>query len=86
MTSVPVNTASVSEGGAGYSGDLAGAGGDVLEGPPSLGEQGEPAFSEAAQGALEGVAGPVAEVEFADDAVGQLDVKRSGECPGRRSR
>jgi len=37
--------------------DFAGAGGDVLEGSPPLIEQGEPAFPQAAQGALEGVAG-----------------------------
>jgi hypothetical protein len=37
------------EGGAGYLGDPAGAGGDVLEGGPALGEQGEPAFPAAAQ-------------------------------------
>jgi hypothetical protein len=46
------------EGGAGDIADLAEAGGDVLEGGPALGEQGEPAFAQAAQGALEGVAGP----------------------------
>ena len=41
--------------GAGNVADLAGAGGDVLESAPALGEQGEPAFAEAAQGALEGI-------------------------------
>jgi hypothetical protein len=37
------------EGGAGYIGGSAGACGDVLEGGPALGEQGEPAFAAAAQ-------------------------------------
>jgi hypothetical protein len=37
------------EGGAGYLGGAVGVGGDVLEGGPALGEQGEPAFSAAAQ-------------------------------------
>jgi hypothetical protein len=37
------------ESGAGDVADSARAGGDVLEGAPSLGEQGEPAFPEAAQ-------------------------------------
>ncbi len=44
------------EGGAGDVADLAGAGGDVLGGAPALGEQGEPALAQAAQGALDGVA------------------------------
>jgi len=43
--------------GAGDVADFAGAGGDVLEGAPALVEQGEPAFAEAAQGTLDGVAG-----------------------------
>jgi hypothetical protein len=43
--------------GAGDAADLAGAGGDVLEDAPALGEQREPAFSQAAQGAEHGVAG-----------------------------
>jgi hypothetical protein len=42
-----------SEGGAGYGGDFAGAGGDVLEGAPALGEQGECAFADTAEGPLE---------------------------------
>src|SRR5208282_5721526 len=50
--------------GAGDVADFAGAGGDVLEGAPALGEQGEPAFPEAAQGPLEGVAGAGADIEF----------------------
>jgi len=37
------------EGGSGYPGDSAGAGGDVLEDGPALGEQGEPALCAAAQ-------------------------------------
>jgi len=45
------------EGGAGDIADLGGAGGEVLQGPPAAGEQGEPAFSAAAQRALEGVTG-----------------------------
>jgi len=45
------------EGGAGDGADLAGAGGDVLQGAPSAGEQGEPSFSQAAQGTLDGVPG-----------------------------
>jgi hypothetical protein len=42
------------EGGAGDVADLAWAGGDVLEGAPAAGEQGEPAFSQAAQRPLSG--------------------------------
>src|SRR5215469_14484324 len=42
--------------GAGDVADLARAGGDVLEGAPALVEQGEPAFAQAAQGPLDGVA------------------------------
>src|SRR6266513_2563808 len=53
------------EGGAGDGADFAGAGGDVLEGAPALVEQGEPAFAQAAQGPLEGVAGAVIDVKFA---------------------
>ncbi len=45
--------------GAGNVAGLAGAGGDALESAPALGEQSEPAFAEAAQGALEGIAGAV---------------------------
>ena len=52
------------EGGAGYVGDAAGAGGDVLEGGPAAGEQGEAAFSLAAQAAQEEVAGELVVVEF----------------------
>jgi hypothetical protein len=44
--------------------DLAGAGGDVLEGPPAAGEQGEPAFAQAAQGTLDGVSGTGIDVQF----------------------
>jgi len=52
------------EGGAGDVADFAGAGGDVLEGTPALVEQGEPAFTEAAQGPLDRVAGAGIDVEF----------------------
>ena len=52
------------EGGAGDVADLAGAGGDVLEGAPALVEQGEPAFAQAAQGTLDGVAGAGIDVQF----------------------
>ena len=58
--------------GAGNVADLAGAGGDVLKSAPALGEQGEPAFAEAAQGALEGIAGAGANIEF-PSAGGLLD-------------
>jgi hypothetical protein len=43
--------------------DFAGAGGDVLEGAPALVEQGEPAFAQAAQGPLDGVAGAGVDIE-----------------------
>jgi hypothetical protein len=52
------------EGGAGDVADFAGAGGDVLEGAPAAGEQGEPAFTQAGQGALDGVAGAGVYVQF----------------------
>jgi len=52
------------ERGAGDVADFAGAGGDVLEGAPAAGEQGEPAFAEAAQGTLESVAGTGVDIEF----------------------
>ncbi len=45
--------------------DLAGAGGDVLEGAPTAGEQREAAFAQAAQRAQEGVAGARADIEVA---------------------
>src|SRR6266536_942047 len=50
--------------GAGDVADFAGAGGDVLEGAPALVEQGEPAFAQAAQGSLEGVAGAGIDIQF----------------------
>jgi hypothetical protein len=50
--------------GAGGIASLAGAGGDVLEGAPAAGEQGEPAFARAAQGPLDGVAGTGVDVQF----------------------
>jgi hypothetical protein len=43
--------------------DLAGAGGDVVEGSPAAGEDGEAAFADAAQAAQESVAGAVVDVE-----------------------
>ena len=52
------------EGGAGYLGGSAGAGGDVLEGGPAAGEQGEAAFSPAAQPAQQEVAGALVFVGF----------------------
>jgi hypothetical protein len=52
------------EGGAGDVADLAGAGGDVLEGVPALVEQGEPASAQAAQGSLDGVAGAGVNIEL----------------------
>jgi hypothetical protein len=52
------------EGGTGYLGGTAGVGGDVLEGGPALGEQGEPAFSPAAQVAQQGVPGTGVNIEF----------------------
>ena len=45
------------EGGFRYSSDLAGAGGDVLEGSPVAAEQGEAAFAGAAQGSQQRVVG-----------------------------
>ena len=52
------------EGCAGYLGGAAGVCGDVLEGGPALGEQGEPAFPAAAQVAEQRVAGAGSGVEF----------------------
>jgi hypothetical protein len=52
------------EGGADYLGQVAGAGGGVLEGGPALGEQGEAAFSLKAEAAEQGVPGAGADVEF----------------------
>jgi hypothetical protein len=49
---------------AGDDADLARAGGDVLEGAPALAEHREPAFSQAAQGTLDGVAGAGVDIEF----------------------
>ena len=51
--------------GFGYLGDSARAGGDVLEGAPALGEQGECSFAEAAQGSQERIWGAGVQVEFA---------------------
>lgn len=44
--------------------DLAGTGGDVLEGAPVAGEQGEPAFTQAAQRAEHAILGVPAGIEF----------------------
>jgi NAD(P)H-dependent flavin oxidoreductase YrpB (nitropropane dioxygenase family) len=52
------------EGCTGDAANFAGAGGDVLEGAPAAGEQGKPAFAQAAQGALDGVAGTGIEVRL----------------------
>src|SRR5437667_5928234 len=52
------------EGGAGDVAGFAGAGGDVLEGAPALVEQCEPSFAQAAQRALDGVAGAGADIEI----------------------
>ncbi len=52
------------ERGAGDVADLAGAGGNVLEGAPAAGEQGGPAFPEAAQRALDGVASTGIDIQF----------------------
>src|SRR5215471_16764845 len=60
------------ERGAGDVADLAGAGCDVPEGAPAAGEQGEPAFTQAAQGTLEGVVGPGIDIEVSS-ASGLLD-------------
>jgi hypothetical protein len=49
--------------------DLAWAGGDVAEGAPAAGEQGEPAFAQAAQGTLDGVAGAGIDIQFPWPAV-----------------
>jgi len=51
------------ERGAGYVADLAGAGSDVVQGAPAAGEQGEPAFAEAARGPLDGVPGTGADIQ-----------------------
>ena len=52
------------EGGAGYLGGPVGVGGDVLEGCPPLGEQGESSLSAAAQAAQQRIPGAGAGVEF----------------------
>jgi hypothetical protein len=52
------------ERGAGDAADFAGAGGDVLQGAPPAGEQGEPAFAQAAQGPLDRITGAGIDVEF----------------------
>ena len=52
------------ERGTGDVADLAGAGGDGLQGAPAPGEQRESAFAQAAQRALKGVAGASADIEL----------------------
>jgi hypothetical protein len=52
------------QGGPGDVADSAWAGGDVLQGPPAAGEQGKPAFAQAAQLAEERVAGAGIDIEF----------------------
>ena len=72
------------ERGAGDIADFARAGGDVLEGAPAAGEQDEPAFAQAAQRALKGVAGAGVDVEF--PPVGRLfdrDVDAAPPYPGQ---
>jgi hypothetical protein len=51
------------ERGAGDVADFAGAGGDVLEGAPAAGEQGEPAFAQAPQRALDRIAGAAIDIQ-----------------------
>ena len=43
---------------------LLGAGGDVPQGAPAAGEQGEPAFAQAAHRALDGIAGAGVDMQF----------------------
>jgi hypothetical protein len=50
--------------GAGDVTDLPGASGDVLQDAPALVEQGEPAFAQAAQRALDGVSGAATGIQF----------------------
>src|SRR5690242_21476037 len=52
------------EGGAGYLGDPARAGGDVLQGGPAAGEQGKAAFAGGAQPAQQQVAGALVLIQF----------------------
>src|SRR6266487_1193803 len=71
--------------GAGDVSDLAWAGGDVLQDAPAVGEQGEPAFAQAAQRTLKRVAGAGIEVMF--PAAGWLldrdeDADRGAVVPG----
>jgi hypothetical protein len=54
--------------------DLAGAEGDVLECPPSPGEQGKAAFAQAAKGSLQSVARAVADIEFAAGGLADRNV------------
>src|SRR5436305_4781689 len=58
------------ERGAGDVADFAGAGGDVLQGAPPAGEQGEPAFTQAAQRPLKSVIGAGADIQL--PAAGRL--------------
>src|SRR5215470_14101194 len=73
--------------GAGDVADLARAGGDVLEGAPALVEQGEPAFAQAAQRALDGVAGTGIDIQLLpagglSDRDEDADARRSRGRPG----
>jgi hypothetical protein len=52
------------ERGAGDVPDFAGTGGDVVEDTPAAGEQSEPAFAQAAQGPLEGLASAGVDIEL----------------------
>ena len=66
------------EGGAGELADLAGAGGDVLEGLPALGEQREAAFAHAA-------GGPDQRIPGAGVDVGSRARSSAWRSPGARS-
>ena len=68
------------EGRAGDVAELAGADGDVLQRPPAAGEQREPAFAQAAQRPLEGVAGAGIGIEAL--AAGRLAYRDVDADPG----
>src|SRR5215471_20778179 len=71
--------------GAGDVADLAGAGCDVPEGAPAAGEQREPAFTQAAQGTLDGVAGAGIDIEVSS-AGGLLDGNQDADAGALVSR
>jgi len=68
---------------AGDGADFAGAGGDVAQGTPPAGEQGEPSFPQAAQGALDRVAGTGIDIQF-PPAGGLPDRDQDADAGGRR--